>query len=83
LSKITIFVERDGVINLNSEAVNKKEDLEFNPHIFELLRAFKEHDYRVIVISDQNAVGCYLDPLNLNLDIINMHVMYKILGVKG
>ena len=83
MSKITIFIERDGVININSEAVNKKEDLEFNPHIFELLRAFKEHGYRVIVISDQNDVGYYLDPLNLKLDIINMHVMYKILEMKG
>jgi len=85
LNKITIFIERDGVININSEAVNKKEDIEFNPHIFELLRSFKDHDYRVIVISDQNDVGVYDYPLNTDLDITNIHVMYvcNILDQKG
>jgi D-glycero-D-manno-heptose 1,7-bisphosphate phosphatase len=53
-----LFLDRDGVINVDRDYVHRIEDFEFIPGIFELAR-FAVHDLRwhVIVITNQSGIA--------------------------
>jgi D-glycero-D-manno-heptose 1,7-bisphosphate phosphatase len=52
-----LFLDRDGVINLDCGYVYKKEDFIFTPGIFQLLCAAKAKGYLVIVVTNQAGIG--------------------------
>ncbi len=52
-----IFLDRDGVINVDKQYVSKIEDFEFKEGIFDLLRYFQELGYLLIVITNQSGIG--------------------------
>jgi len=52
-----LFLDRDGVINIDHGYVYKTEGFEFVPGIFDLVRAANENDYLVIVITNQAGIG--------------------------
>ena len=52
-----IFLDRDGVINVDKQYVSKIEDFEFTEGIFDLLRYFQELGYLLIVITNQSGIG--------------------------
>lgn len=52
-----LFLDRDGVINVDRGYVYKKEDLEFIDGIFELVAAAARADYLVIVVTNQSGIG--------------------------
>lgn len=52
-----LFLDRDGVINLDHGYVHKIEDFEFIPGIFDLVRAANNSGYLVIVITNQAGIG--------------------------
>lgn len=52
-----LFLDRDGVINVEKNYVYKIEDFEFVPGIFELLNFFQELNYLLIIITNQAGIG--------------------------
>jgi len=52
-----IFLDRDGVINVDKQYVSKIEDFEFTEGIFDLLRTLQEMGYLLIVITNQSGIG--------------------------
>jgi len=52
-----LFLDRDGVINLDHGYVHRKEDFDFIDGIFELVEAAKRASYFVIVVTNQAGIG--------------------------
>lgn len=52
-----LFLDRDGVINIDHGYVHRKEDVVFIEGIFSLTRAAKEKGYLVIVVTNQAGIG--------------------------
>jgi D-glycero-D-manno-heptose 1,7-bisphosphate phosphatase len=52
-----LFLDRDGVINIDHGYVHKPEDFEFVQGIFELVRVAKTKGYKVIVVTNQAGIG--------------------------
>lgn len=55
--KPALFLDRDGVINIDHAYVHRKEDFEFVDGIFELVAAAKEAGYLVVVVTNQAGIG--------------------------
>lgn len=51
------FFDRDGVINIDSGYVYKKEDFVFNEGIFELLEFLKNKGFLLIVVTNQSGIA--------------------------
>lgn len=74
-SNITIFLDRDGVICQDKKKYIKKwGEFEFIPHIFRVLRVFKDRGYRVIIVTNQGGVGEGLMTMN---DVTGIHSRMK------
>lgn len=52
-----LFLDRDGVININKGYVHKKEDCEFIEGVFNLVKRANQLDYKVIVITNQAGIA--------------------------
>jgi D-glycero-D-manno-heptose 1,7-bisphosphate phosphatase len=52
-----LFLDRDGVINVDHGYVHRPEDFEFMPGIFKLVRAANERGYLVVVVTNQAGIG--------------------------
>ncbi len=52
-----LFLDRDGVINVEKEYLYKIEDVEFVPGIFELCRHYQEQGYLIIVVTNQSGIA--------------------------
>lgn len=52
-----LFLDRDGVINVDKGYVHKIEDFEFIDGIFEVLKYFQEKGYLLIVVTNQAGIG--------------------------
>lgn len=57
MNRPALFLDRDGVINVEKGYVGKIEDFEFMPHIFDFLHHARNKGYRLIVITNQSGVG--------------------------
>lgn len=57
MSPPALFLDRDGVINVDHGYVHKPEDVEFIDGIFELVAAAKEAGYLVVVVTNQAGIG--------------------------
>lgn len=57
LRRPALFLDRDGVINVDHGYVHRPEDFEFMPGIFELVRAANERGYLVVVVTNQAGIG--------------------------
>lgn len=55
--KKALFIDRDGVINVDKVHVYRKEDFEFNAGIFDLCRKYIEEGYLIIVITNQAGIA--------------------------
>jgi len=55
--KKALFLDRDGVINVDYGYVHLKENFTFNPGIFELVQRACELDYLVIIVTNQAGIG--------------------------
>ena len=56
-SRRALFLDRDGVINVNHGYVGKIQDFEFIDGIFELCQAAMRKNYRIIVITNQSGIA--------------------------
>ncbi|NPA65749.1 MAG: D-glycero-beta-D-manno-heptose 1,7-bisphosphate 7-phosphatase [Epsilonproteobacteria bacterium] len=57
LHKPALFLDRDGVINIEKNYLYKKEDFEFIDGIFELCRYFQEKGYMIFVVTNQSGIA--------------------------
>jgi D-glycero-D-manno-heptose 1,7-bisphosphate phosphatase len=53
----TIFLDRDGVINLDKKYVFKIEDFKFIDGVFEACQYLKSLDYKIIIITNQSGIS--------------------------
>lgn len=52
-----LFLDRDGVINIDRGYVYLKEEFEFTPSIFDICKLASSLEYKVIVITNQAGIG--------------------------
>jgi len=52
-----LFLDRDGIINIDHGYVSKIEDFEFTEGIFDLVRLFANADYMIFVVTNQSGIG--------------------------
>lgn len=52
-----LFLDRDGVINIEKNYLHKKEDVEFIEGIFELCRYYQEKGYLIVVVTNQSGIA--------------------------
>ena len=52
-----LFLDRDGVINIDYGYVSKVEDFQFTEGIFELLRLFLDRGYLLFIVTNQSGIG--------------------------
>jgi D-glycero-D-manno-heptose 1,7-bisphosphate phosphatase len=52
-----LFLDRDGVINIDHGYVSKIEDFEFNEGIFDFLHLFIEKGYKLFIVTNQSGIG--------------------------
>jgi len=55
----TVFLDRDGVINkrLIGDYVKRIEEFEFLDGVLDAIKLLKEHNYRIIIITNQQGIG--------------------------
>ena len=56
-SRPALFLDRDGVINIDKGYVYRQEDIIFVEGIFELCRTALQHGYSIIIITNQAGIG--------------------------
>ena len=57
MSRSALFLDRDGVINIDHAYVSKKENIEFVDGIFELCRSAKQLGFLIFVVTNQAGIG--------------------------
>ncbi len=55
--KPALFLDRDGVINVEKNYLYKKEDFEFIEGIFDLCRFFQDKGYKIFVVTNQSGIA--------------------------
>lgn len=76
-----LFLDRDGVVNLDKGYVYLYEDIVWFEEIFEIIKMANERDYKVIILTNQSGIarGKYKEE-----DVELLHEqMLKFLGAKG
>ena len=57
MKKRAVFLDRDGVINVNNGYVHDVNSFKFIDGIFEVARAAHDRGYRLIVVTNQSGIG--------------------------
>lgn len=52
-----LFLDRDGVINVDHGYVHRPEEFHFMDGIFDVARAARTHGYRLVVVTNQAGIG--------------------------
>jgi D-glycero-D-manno-heptose 1,7-bisphosphate phosphatase len=52
-----LFLDRDGIINVDSGYVHKIEDFVFVDGLHKLLKSYQEDGYKLIVVTNQSGIG--------------------------
>jgi len=52
-----LFLDRDGIINIDHGYVSKIENFEFSEGIFELLKLFIQEGYILFIVTNQSGIG--------------------------
>ncbi len=55
--KKAVFLDRDGVINVDSGYVSKREDFVFCEGVFDALKSFQKLGYMLIIVTNQSGIG--------------------------
>lgn len=55
--KKALFLDRDGIINIDHGYVYKIEDFEFTKGIFKLLHLFIQKGYLLFIVTNQSGIG--------------------------
>ncbi len=57
MTNAALFLDRDGVINVDHGYVHRPDNFEFLPDIFDLVRTARNLGYKIIVITNQAGIG--------------------------
>lgn len=57
IGKPALFLDRDGVVNVNYGYVSKKDDFEFYTEIFEICIIAQNNQMPIIIVSNQSGIG--------------------------
>lgn len=57
LSKPAVFLDRDGVINVDHGYVHDEHDFEYIDGVFEAAKAFKEMGYLLVLVTNQSGIA--------------------------
>lgn len=52
-----VFLDRDGVINVEKEYVYRVDDFEFTTEVFSALRALQDARFALLIVTNQSAIG--------------------------
>lgn len=52
-----VFLDRDGVINIDHGYTSKPEDFEFIPGVFEMCQTMQASGYKLVVVTNQSGIG--------------------------
>lgn len=52
-----LFLDRDGVVNVDHGYVYQPKDIEFVPGVFELCKRFRAQGYLIIIVTNQSGIG--------------------------
>ncbi|ADG92600.1 D,D-heptose 1,7-bisphosphate phosphatase [Arcobacter nitrofigilis DSM 7299] len=52
-----VFLDRDGVINVEKNYLYKAEDFEFIDGVFDTLKYLQDNDYKLFIITNQSGIG--------------------------
>lgn len=52
-----LFLDRDGVVNINHDYVYRIENFEFIPAIFDVCKAAQAKGFKIIVVTNQSGIG--------------------------
>ncbi len=55
--KKALFLDRDGIVNIDTEYLYKIEDFKFVEGIFDLCRFFQQRGYLIIIITNQSGIA--------------------------
>jgi len=55
--KKTLFLDRDGVVNIDHGYLYKPEQFEFIDGVFEACQAFQKAGYEIVIITNQSGIG--------------------------
>lgn len=56
-AKPALFLDRDGIVNVDQGYVYRKEDFEFVEGIFDLCQAFREKGYLIVIVTNQSGIA--------------------------
>lgn len=64
-----LFLDRDGTINIDKGYVYEKEEFEFQPGIFELVKKYVQQGYLIFIVTNQSGIarGLYTEKDYLQL----------------
>ena len=84
MSKVkAIFLDRDGIINIDKGYVYLQNDFIFNPDIFDVLKYLQKKDFQFFIVTNQSGIGRGIfseqDFLNLNNWMIDEFSRNKII----
>ncbi|MGO2507906.1 D-glycero-beta-D-manno-heptose 1,7-bisphosphate 7-phosphatase [Vibrio hibernica] len=57
MSKPAVFIDRDGVINVDHGYVSKVDDFEFIDGVFDATKAIKELGYQLVLVTNQSGIA--------------------------
>lgn len=52
-----VFLDRDGVVNIDREFIHRPEDFEFSEGLFEFCRTAQRHGFALVVITNQSGIA--------------------------
>lgn len=55
--KKALFLDRDGVVNVEKHYVYRTEDFEFMDGIFPLTKTAQDHGYLIVIVTNQSGIG--------------------------
>ena len=78
-----LFLDRDGVVNIDHGYVYKKSNFDFTENIFDLVRSANNLGYLVVVITNQAGIARgYYTEKDFNVLTLWMHEQFKLKGAK-
>ncbi|TDM53720.1 D-glycero-beta-D-manno-heptose 1,7-bisphosphate 7-phosphatase [Aliivibrio fischeri] len=57
MSKLAVFIDRDGVINVDHGYVHKRDDFEYIDGVFEATKKLKEMGYLLVLVTNQSGIA--------------------------
>ncbi len=81
--KRAIFLDRDGIINVDHGYVSQIKDFEFNDGIFEVLQSLQSQGYLLIIVTNQSGIGrgYYTEEAYMTLTSFMVEALMKV-GIK-